>query len=471
MMVSSKNPRFHSRLYNSISVGCVLAAMSLLVTPRAFAADEIDANFRHQRNFNAVQRVYKKGVPHTDKNGRRLAQYDPERSFFPIAMWGAPLHDGKTYDWAELKKAGFNTVWPWSVLGRGVVFRDAKKFDLQLVLMDELEDEYIKANKDNPHLLGNVWTDEPIGKLGQPGMGEMYKRFLNYKAKANKMAPNMLVFINDAPWISAPATSWWLKWNTAGDISCHDNYPVKAIRSSCRSIGADPNGIPQSVSLAVSANKERKPAWLIVGAFTHKIRSGDPFPFRFPTPDQLRAQVYSGLVNGATGIIYFIWDSYISRDGSVLGMSPNPQVSYAPFPKQPGHTNPTPASPMQLIQSKALWEATAQINKELAELTPALLSPTAGSNLKYSVDVAGKSETSTPIQCLLKRHPEGGYVLLTVNNDDAVLEVDFKFRKPIREAKLMFNTCLPHELSNKNKSFKQHYEPFATHVFRILIDE
>ena len=61
---------------------------------------------------------------------------------------------------------------------------------------------------------------------------------------------------------------------------------------------------------------------------------------------QLRAQVYAGLIHGATGIIYFCWDTYVCRDGHVIGMSPDPQVQY--LEPGPGKPKPSPARPMDL---------------------------------------------------------------------------------------------------------------------------
>ncbi len=126
--------------------------------------------------------------------------------------------------------------------------------------------------------------------------------------------------------MTAPATSWWEKWNTAGDVSCHDNYPILARKRRSRTIGDEGSrsGIPLTVSLATAVNKEQKPVWLIVGAFSQRTHGS--FSFRFATPMELRAQVYSGLINGATGIIYFAWDTYVCRDGGVMGMSPTPRT-------------------------------------------------------------------------------------------------------------------------------------------------
>ena len=133
-----------------------------------------------------------------------------------------------------------------------------------------------------------------------------------------KVAPQLPIFVNDAPWTMAPATSWWLKWDRAGDVSCHDNYPIMDHTARAASIGADPNGIPQSVSLAVASGQEKKPVWLIVARFEQPGDYGQAFPFRYPSPEQLRACVYAGVIHGATGIVYFIWDSYVSRDGGCL---------------------------------------------------------------------------------------------------------------------------------------------------------
>jgi hypothetical protein len=108
--------------------------------------------------------------------------------------------------------------------------------------------------RDHPNLLGNVWTDEPTGNFWGKDMEGRFKAFLDYKSKANRIAPNLRVFINDVPWIDPPATPWWTKWNTAGDVSCHDNYPVKH-SAQTRSISA----IADTVGLAVKVNDQKKP--------------------------------------------------------------------------------------------------------------------------------------------------------------------------------------------------------------------
>lgn len=433
--------------------------------------DEVEDTLNGQRNFNAMQTVYQHGVPHTDRQGRVLTEYDPDRSFFQIGIWGAPLPgqywDSKV-DWKVLKDAGFNTVWPWAAAPLQAL-ETARSFQFQIVVMGEMGDDVLAQVKDHPNLLGNVWMDEPIGGLGSRDMDELFGQFTAYRERVKAVLPDLPVFINDAPWIMPPATSWWLKWNSSGDVSCHDNYPVMNHTNRAVSIGAEPNGIPQSVSLAVADVRESKPVWLIVGAFETPGPYGQAFPFRFPTPEQLRACVYSGIIHGATGIIYFTWDTYVPRDGSVIGMAPDPKPAYTPNPKQEGYTNPTPATPMQLTASRALWDAARQINLELAELTPFLFTPTAGPEFQCTLAIEGKAPTATPLRVLPKPISASEYLLLTVNQDDAVLKATYKFSRPLARVETLYENQLPLQLEPDAKQFELTYEPFAVHVIRVAL--
>lgn len=410
----------------------------------------------------AVQTVHRDGVPHTDRKGKRLLHYDPERSFLPIGTWGNSRPgqvQGQNYDWALLKQAGFNTVWPWPY-DREQQLRDAVVHGLQVIFMSRPGEETLRKLKDHPNLLGVVWQDEPII---QPGTTEQtFLEFLEYRRMAERVAPDLLVFVNETAWITHPD---WLRWNTAGNIACHDNYPNWPVTNSINrgSFGTATNGIPQTVSLSVAANPG-KPAWLIVGAFEVIGSARAQFPFRFPTPTQLRAEVYAGLIHGATGICYFTWDSWISRDGEVIGFSPNPKADIR------AGGLPRVAKPMQLVNSHALWDAISRINAELNELTPVLFAPTVGEDeLGYTAHYEGNALTEFPIRALLKPHPEGGYVLLTVNLDRAVLDGVFKFAKPLGGVMPLFETGEVLPIEEGAREFSAEYEPFGTRVFRLAL--
>jgi len=442
----------------------ILTATALLFP---VAADDTDELLKKTRDLNAVQIIYRDHVPHTDKNGNVLTEYSPEKSFFQIGIWGNPMGTiyGYEYDLKVLTDAGFNTMWPWYGKGLDSELEAGADSGLQIVHMGKLKPEDAAALKDHANWLGNCWHDEPTGGFWGEDMEGKFAQFVQYRRQINEAAPGRAVFINDVPWITPPATSWWVKWNTAGDVACHDNYPILSRKNRSRTIANEGNktGIPTSTSFATAVNRERKPVWLIVGAFTTQGRGA--FPFRFATPLQLRAQVYAGLIHGATGIIYFCWDTYVCRDGRVMGMSPDPQVAY--LEAGPNRPKPSPVTPMQLAQSKALWMAAESINREIHELTPVLLSPTVGQDVAYSLQITGEGVSNDPVRCILKPHPEGGYVLLTVNCDDAVFDVTFDFPGGLSAVEPMFENREPIEVEEGTTKFADVYEPFEVHVYRV----
>jgi len=67
-------------------------------------------------------------------------------------------------------------------------------------------------------------------------------------------------------------------------------------------INGDGGGIPESVALAAHINHEKKPIWLCVQAF----EASGFGKWLMPSGREMRAQVYTGIVHGATGIIYFV---------------------------------------------------------------------------------------------------------------------------------------------------------------------
>jgi len=441
-------------------ISLILIIMCLLSV--SVFADELENTKNAQRDFNAIQTIYQNGAPHIDKNGNILLKYDKDKSFLTIALWGVPNNEetyGYNYDWKIVQDAGFNTVWPWPNIAPERQLELSKQFGFQTVLMHPLADDVLKKINKDPNLLANVWMDEPIGQFGDK-MPKLFKDYQDYRAHVKKVAPNVKVFINDAPWITEPATSWWVKWNTEADISCHDNYPITNGTGAVNSIARGENGIPQSVSLAVASNKEVKPVWLIVGAFEQPGEYGQAFSFRFPTPAQLRSCVYSGIIHGATGIIFFAWDSYITREGNVVGMSPNPQVKINSDDPKYSVANPT-----QLVNSKANWDMMCQINKELKEITPSILSSTV-SDFKYSIKVSGKAPTETPIRCLLKPDLNGGYILITCNQDDGFMKAEYTFDKGISSAEVLFENKKPLKIED-GKKISVSYEPFESHIIKI----
>ena len=411
----------------------------------------------------AIQTPHCQQVPHTTKNGKLLTKYDPKSSFFPIGQWGVPesrVYKGIDYRWHHLVKAGYNTVWPWAMGGYSSEeqLAQAAKHKLQVVIMRRPRGEALLRIKDSPNLFGIVWQDEPLINFGvepekqKPQQAE----FLAYKQEVAKVAPDLPVFVNTASWMVGNGRDPWIAWHKMGDLSCHDNYVIWPETRSLNlgSYGTEKNGIADATSLAVQVTEGKKPVWLVVGAFESDTPPNSKFPFRYPTPMQLRGMVYTGIIHGATGITYYAWDSNITR----FGMAPDIRTEIPGRPR---------ASTTQAITAKALWETAAAVNHELQELTPAILSPTVGAEVGYRVSFEGTSITPSPLRTLLKNNPNGGFVLITVNMDNTVITGQFEFDRSLEEPKLMFGSKNEIPFDKKTRSFSLSYEPFQVRVIQL----
>ena len=206
----------------------------------------------------AAQHVYLHGVPHTDRNGRPLTHYDPDRSFLPIAIYHAVTGNvgGTTYSLSTLADAGFNACHLWEGIRPTAAIADAERSHIQLITHWPTDAE-VAALKDHPSILAWYLDEEPIGQYWSNDMAGHYEKFLARRDAIKKIDPVHPVFPLDTAWIIAPATDWFLKWNTAGDVTSHDNYPVNQHHQSL----SYNQGIPESVSLVVKANHEQKPMW------------------------------------------------------------------------------------------------------------------------------------------------------------------------------------------------------------------
>jgi len=403
------------------------------------------------RDYRAIQTIYRNGAPHTDKNGNRRTTYAAGVSFFPIGILNAPRPGPGPDDWNDLVDGNFNTVWTWPLMSAPDSLQAGIDFNLQIVIMNPVDSPTLTLIKDHPNLLGNMWRDEP--PVDFPDAQTFMDDFIAYRDMAHSIAPQMPVFSVLVPNLT-PA---WTTWNQIMDIACHDNYPILPVTPT---IGATSSDIPLTVLLSAEITDEQKPVWFVPENFQWANAPDHNFPFRLPTVEQVRAQVYAAIIHGATGIHYFVWDTWLARVGAVIGMSPDPQPTLLNPPA-------TPATPMQMNRSLAVWLATKQLNSELTTLTPAILSPTASAVVGYSVALTGQDVTDAPVRCILKQDPSGGYMLLTVNVDEAVIEAIYTFDSELASVEPLFENRLALNLTAGSHSFSQNYDPFEAHIFHI----
>jgi hypothetical protein len=337
-------------------------------------------------------------------------------------------HRGRRYDLADYRNAGFNAVHLWEgqklsdiapaaappivgVAGAGI----------QLIVHSPRQADVL-AYRGHPAILAWYLDEEPTGAHWDKDMAGHFQAFVKRREEIRAADAKHPVFALDVPWITPPATEWWVKWNTAGDVAAHDNYPINQHR---QSLSFD-QGIPESVSLAVKSNDQKKPVWVCLQAFEQHDQR---FQFSMPSPRQLRCMAYASIAHGATGLMYFALDSWVTRNGGVVGMSPNPPADYR---------QDLVATNDQIRASRALWEAATELNVEIESLRPALLSSTAKFPYQVFLDPAWPPVTPEPIRTLLKTHPKGGYVLIVVNVDAAPQRVRIVFPGGEHEAAQMF---------------------------------
>jgi hypothetical protein len=326
---------------------------------------------------------------------------------------------------------------------------DLRQNNLQLIYHYPKDSE-LKKYATDPQILAWYLDEEPTMYLNKD-IEARYAAFQKRQAEIKKIDPLRPVFIIDLPYGVMPSDFWWFKWNTSSDISAHDNYPITSTIQTIR-------GLAKSISIAVSANQEKKPFWFVVQAFEGE---GADWKVSMPTRQQERAMVYAAIARGATGIIYFAYDSWITRDGKVLGIAPNPQGDY-PAPE----VNHFPVSAKQLQASRKLWQDVIDLNRELEQLKPVILAPT--SKQEYQVYLQNQEASQSPITSLLKEE-NGRFTLLTVNLDNKSVLVKYQFPRTVKALKSLFDRPSS-SFQIQTNSWTETYEPFGVRTYQFELN-
>lgn len=359
---------------------------------------------------SAVQTIYQAGAPHTDRSGAPLSQHVRGRSFFPIGIYHGlhGRHFGREYSFQQIAEAGFNTVHFWEGQRVGAVIDGARRHGLMLIPHHPTDPEIRKLAKD-PAILAWYLDEEPTQFYDPKEQPKYLARFKERYAQIRSLGARQPIMVVDRRPMLGRMTSWD-RWATSGDVSSHFTYPF--VGDVIHTLGRR-RSIAAGLSRAVALNAEKKPVWFVAQAFSGTLG------WRMPTPRLLRAMTYTAIIHGATGIIYFGLDSFVMRDGNVIGMAPNPLADYGKTPDFDGRGNPPLiANPNDLAGSRALWRMMPALITELKTLSPAILSPTA--RRAYSVEVEGEQLSEFPIRTILKKVADE-YVLLAVNLDTVPL--------------------------------------------------
>lgn len=413
----------------------------------------------------AVQNIYQFGVPHTDRVGRPLFNYDRVNSFFPIWMYGMkhprtaylchPDEGAKawisetiprTSNIAMLKEAGFNTA---QFIGEpdyaGVFLKEVKNFKLQALMYFkplnrglELEpgiSEFIRANGNHPNILGWIPTEETGHYLSyyqdpkRPKVSDWIGLFSRVREEIRRLSSRPIFIIDDL-WLANQTElsdgnndlKTWRSWNDDSEILALDNYPLNLSKIESFDVS---NGLTRAGEFVIRNYQQKKPYWVLLNAYEAEPPPGQAKTSEFPTPKQMRAMVYMSVVSGATGIGYFSMDDYASRKSQMIGIRPDTPLKYLNVGQCAGAywSDMLQISAEKAEQSRALWNTVSSINFELQRLIPAILSKT--SRLKYRVLISRTGISSTPIRTMLKEY-DGYYYLIAVNLDRASVKTIFE---------------------------------------------
>lgn len=441
------------------SLPALLLALVLTLPPALRAV--ID---RENPPRSAVQTPYRAGTPHTDRVGTPRTAYQAGVSFLPIGLYHGLMgrRFGRGDDPAALRAAGFNTVHVWEGMPLEEIGDAAGESGLSLIvhLSGTAPDaDAVRALAGRPGLLAWYLDEEPSLHLPPEAQPAALAVFETRARAIRQLDPVHPVLAVDYPAFLGIRRTGWLNWAGAGDISVHDNYPVGVGRLETLDTAT---GIPRSVALAVAVTGGRKPVWLVVQAMASPTHG-----WRMPKPEELRAMVYAGLIHGATGILYFALDSFVTREGRVVGIAPDPPADYGPTPGFGDSAVPAlTADEDERAASRRLWHAVAALNRELAVLTPSLLSPT--SAMACIGVPAGPGVSPVPIRTLLKDDPHGP-VLLAVNLDRRPLDVDIRCDRPVKTVTRLFEHA-PAPAPLAVSGWHDTFAPLAVHLYRLATD-
>ncbi len=395
----------------------------------------------------AVQRTYPRAVPHTDRHGARRARYDA-RSFFPRCIYHAVQGSIQS-----IANAGFNCAHVWEGHGLGEVIDEARAARIQLIRHWPTDAEVRRFAADS-NVLAWYLDEEPVAqtyldmeRTGNPRLMETrYRAFLRRRAAIRALDPGHPVFTLGTAWVPPGLDDWWTRWESSGDLAAHDSYALTASTTDFADLAA-------SVTRAVAVNHGRKPVWVALQAFTGTADRGSAL--RMPTPEELRGMAFTAIVHGATGLIYFAYDSWVTRDGLVIGVGPDTPERYGGY---------SPASPDEVSRSRALWAGVRDLNAELERLVPWILSPSA--SLPYTVTFSGESRTPDPIRTALKER-NGEYALLVANIERVPMTAGFRFDRELGSVIRIDSDGRETPLQVRGTAFQDGLGEFAAAAYRI----
>ena len=288
-------------------------------------------------------------------------------------------------DVPELKSTGMNCL----MIGGPTMSREAGLWEL----FDELhkagilvvgslrprQDQFdirrwMNLQREHPAIIGYHFLEEPGRAAKDSDIGIILQSYMTVR----RLDPNHFVDMID--W---PESSYW-RYEPFVDVITPDSYT----RGPMPTPGNTPNIVKDTILQIRQARdgcQNRKPVWIMPQMFSFLVEvstglTKDPSVPEGPTPEQVRLSGYSGIVGGATSILYFEYGyARNSNSGNWDG--------------------------------KSLWDASKHVLTEISQLRPVL----------EAVGQARTVKATTGIETWAKKHA-GYWYVITVNSTEKPLQ-------------------------------------------------
>ncbi|WP_370153171.1 hypothetical protein [Ferrovibrio sp.] len=181
------------------------------------------------------------------------------------------------------------------------------------------------------------------------------------------------------------------------------------------------------LAAAVRAAPER-PVWALLRA--HADPAGG---IAMPDPQTARLLAFGALAAGAGGLVWQGEDNYVARNAGLLGIAAAPSLDYGIRTDPASGRQPYRATPADVAASRRLWDAVAQLNRQIARLAPMLLRP--DDPQAYTAGIPAAAAGAAPALRLLLKPWDGDAdprrLLLAVNPGDDAVDIRIGFGRAV----------------------------------------
>lgn len=432
---------------------CLLAV--LLLTLWLGGCANIDAFDRGP----AVQSHHSDGVPYvTDVGGVSLAPHTGGGKVQRVLYHALAGHlNGRNYSLEFVRRAGFTAVHPWEGQDIASFLNAARAVELGVVPHNPNDD--IVFNADRSGVLAWYLHEEPTLRFPPEQQSELLENFRNRREELRAIDPKRPVFALLGPPLDR-VRPLWDQWAKEGDLSVHDNY---AVHDRISEFSNPVRHVARSVSFTRSLIPSDRPLWFVIQAFSSEDRG-----WMMPTPHEYRGMAMAALIHGASGLVTFAFDSFVTRDDQVLGIAPEPMSNYgAELPDYNGDGKAHRiATDSELSQSILLWNSVASFNRYLEKVDRLLLLPNQSGELTVIAPAADGLDN--PVRVALKRDGDKLYAFVV---NLLSRQVDAEFRLETIGAAAELESSYPYgpqrQRSILNGTWQDSIEPLGVRVYRI----